>query len=127
MPNLPTEYVWKGEQRSIAYAVDANGNMPAKDFLESDEPSDRQKAGFLRVFQVLAATGRVVNVEHFKRESGPIWAFKSHHARIAAFQIGPTWYLTHGFIKKQPKWPREELKRAERIYGEHMQRIEGHR
>jgi hypothetical protein len=48
--------------------------------------------------------------------------FKRFQVRVGCFQVGNRWLLTHGFIKKTHKWPNSELKRAERIMQEHLDR-----
>ena len=75
---------------------------------------------------MLAADGHLGNPRHFKKEQGHIWAFKlSSGVRMAAFQHGRVWYLTHGFEKQRDRWPRMELERAERIRREHLERMRG--
>lgn len=127
MPDLPDEQiVRKGPASTIAYAVDANGEMPAKQFFENEQgkeaPSKQEKAGLFQVFQVMVTQGRVTNPEQFKKERGEIFGFKKYQARVAAFRVGTTWFLTHGFKKKRDKWPDTEIDRAERIRSEHLSR-----
>lgn len=117
----------RGPARTIAYAIDANGRMPARDFLESahgkDAPSKQELAALRHAFKVMANQGVIRNHEQFRKERGDIFGFKNYQARIAAFQVGTTWYLTHGFKKKRDKWPETELVRAERIRSEYLSRM----
>lgn len=127
MPGIPDEQiVLKGPASTIAYAVDANGTMPAKEFLESargkDAPTEQELAGLRQAFKVMTQQGRITNDEQFKKERGEIFGFKKYQARMAAFQVGNVWYLTHGFKKKRDKWPESELDRANRIRDEHLNR-----
>ena len=117
------DVVRRGPKRTIAWARDATGRRHAKDFLEGGEAPEKHRAALDQAFKVLAEHGRIANEQRFKKESGEIWGFKSYQVRIGAFQEGRVWYLTHGFIKKQNRWPARELKRAKRIRGEHLKRV----
>lgn len=128
MPGLPDEQiVLKGSKATIAYAMDAKGNMPAREFLESkkkgkDAPTAQECAGLEQAFKVMAEHGTIRNDQQFKKERGEIYGFKKYQARVAAFREGDTWFLTHGFKKKRDKWPEKELERANRIRDEHIKR-----
>jgi len=127
MPGLPDEQIVRtGPAATIAYAVDAKGDMPAKAFLDNskgkDAPSPQELAGLQQAFKVMAKHGKIRNTEQFKKERGEIYGFKKYQARIAAFRVGDTWFLTNGFKKKKDKWPERELDRANRIRDEHMKR-----
>lgn len=123
------QVVARGPVKTVAYALDAAGEMPACVFLNSrkgkNAPSDAELAGLVRLFQLMAQQGRIANSEHFKKERGEIFGFKKYQARVAAFQIGNTWFLTHGFKKKKDRWPDTELDRADRIRQEHINRTKG--
>ena len=125
MLDLPDEQVVvKGPARTIAYAIDANGRMPAREFLEATKgkgaPTEREKAGLYVLFQRMGEHGSIRNTEQFRKEQSEIYGFKKAQARVAAFQVSTVWFLTHGFKKKQPRWPASELKRAERIRIDHL-------
>ena len=127
MPSLPDDrIVVSGPARTVAYATDGQGRMPAKDFLEetsgSEAPTRQEKAGLERLFRLIANTGRIGNKEQFRKERGEIFGFKKYQLRVAAFQLGSVWYLTHGFKKKKDKWPEAELDRADRIRSEYLRR-----
>lgn len=125
------QLVEKGPARTVAYAIDANGCMPARDFLESTKgkhaPTKAELAGLHHLFKVMTQQGKITNDEQFKKERGEIFGFKKYQARIAAFQIGDVWYLTHGFKKKKDKWPNSEITKAERIREEHIKRTKEQR
>jgi Phage derived protein Gp49-like (DUF891) len=122
------QVVVRGPSRKVAYAVDASGNMPARDFLSMTKgkraPTAQEKAGLYHLFQVMASHGEIRNKQQFKKVQGEIYGFKKYQARIAAFQVGDVWYLTHGFKKKQDKWSPSEISRAERIRQEHLKKLE---
>jgi hypothetical protein len=118
----------KGPAMTVAYAKDSQGRMPARDFLDQtsgrDAPSKVEKAGLLRLFQLMADSGKITNREQFRKERNEIFGFKKFQARIATFQIDRVWFLTHGFKKQRDNWPRAELDRADRIRSEHLNREE---
>ena len=127
MSDIPEEQlVLKGPALTVAYAVDANGDMPAKEFLDEmtgkKAPTDREKAGLYQVFKVLTQIGKVTNELQFKKERDEIFGFKKYQARIAAFRVDDIWYLTHGFKKKKDRWSETEFTRANRIRNEHLKR-----
>lgn len=111
--------------RTIAYAQDAAGKCPARDFLESKSCPKKDKGALYHAFGQLASEGRVRNDERFKKERDHIWCFKSYQIRISAFQQGRVWFLAHGFVKKRDRVPRQELDRADRIRSEHLKRSSG--
>ena len=111
--------VMRGQERIIAYAIRTNGTSPARDFLET-EVDDRDLAALDRSFIAMAQIGKIHNREKFQKLEGEIWEFKRYQVRIGAFHQGYVWYLTHGFKKKQDKWPRPQLGRAKAIMMEHL-------
>lgn len=112
-----------GAQRTIDCATDASGEQPAFDFLASAECPAKDRARLVHWFRVIAEhTERKGTEEAFKFERDGLWAFKSYQARVLAFQVGRTWWLTHGFVKKKDKIPPAEFERAARIQAEHMKR-----
>jgi len=116
------DVVYRGAQRTVAYARDARGRALAKEYLEGEGIAARDAARLARLFERLGDGGKISNKEQFKKEHGEIWGFKSYQARLGAFPVGRTWYLTHGFEKKKNKWSAAELQRAERIRKEHLTR-----
>ncbi len=110
----------RGRLRIVECAVDARGQSPALEFVESLSDSDQDKV--TNLFQRLANLGEIGNREKFKLLEGKIWQFKSYQIRIPCFQDGRSWVLTHGFIKKQDAASKSEIKRAIRIQGEDLAR-----
>jgi hypothetical protein len=121
MDDVPDEdlVVPRGRSRTIAFARDASGARPAKQFLEQDVPVSLRMR-LRATFRFLAEEGRIDSTKWFKKERGDIWAFKTGNIRVACFSKGRVWYLTHGFVKRRDRWPAEELSRAERIRWEHL-------
>ncbi|QDT52429.1 hypothetical protein Pan44_04400 [Caulifigura coniformis] len=114
---MPIEIVAKGPVRTIAFAECRSGK-PAKDFLEGLDPAQERKLRAL--FKITANHGESGNEQKFKKERGKIWAFKRDQMRVACFRQGNTFFLTHGFLKKEDRWPTAELDRADRIMQEHL-------
>ncbi len=108
-----------GPKRTIAFAVRANGSMPAKEFYESLDESQKRQVAVL--FERMANEGVIRNREQFKKVRGEIFEFKRFQIRIGCFPVGRTWVLTHGFIKKSDDWKQAELDRANSIRCEHLE------
>lgn len=116
------DIIINGTMRTIAYARDASGRAHAQDFLDGECP-EKDRKRIRHWFVLIAEHGEAhASREAFRHERGPIHAFKSFQARVGAFRIGNTWFITHGFIKKRDEWPPAELKRAIRIRAEHLAR-----
>jgi phage-related protein len=124
MPNKPVidfEYdpIVKGRCASVAYARRANGNRPAKEYIEKLQQSDQAKLS--KSFRTIAETGRIFNKERFRHLRGKIYEFKVHpKVRVLCFQMNKTWYLTHGFDKETGNTPGRQIDCAEDIMGEHI-------
>jgi hypothetical protein len=113
-----------GVVRTIAYARDASARAHARTFLDEVCPSNDYDR-LQRWFRLIADQGeRAASKKAFRHEAGAIHAFRGHRARIAAFRVGETWFLTHGFLKQRDRWPPEQLQRAARIRLEHLSREE---
>jgi hypothetical protein len=122
MAGLPdTTVLMRGPMRTIAYALHESGKMQAREFLEGEMCPEKDKRAFLRAFEVMSSQGVIRNDERFKVEQSPIYAFKSFQARIPTFQVGTTWFLAYGFIKKRDRWRPEEIQRALRIRADHLE------
>ncbi len=103
----------RGNWGYVEYGRLEDGSSPAKDFVEALAIKD--KAKLVHLFKQLANTGRISNKEKFRHEGGKIFSFKVGQIRIACYQSGNRWILTHGFNKKRDRWPPPELERAETL------------
>jgi phage-related protein len=111
--------VIKGPCAIVAYARRANGNRPAKDYIENLGPSDQAKLA--KSFKTIADVGTFFNKERFRKLRGRIYEFKVHpKIRVLCFQKGQTWFLTHGFDKERGDTPPHQIRRAENIMNEHL-------
>lgn len=112
--------VVRGNQRTIEYAICANGSMPAREFVNGLDEDEQRRLDNL--FRRMAETGRIFNKTQFKQVKDRIYEFKRYQTRVGCFQIGTRWVLTHGFFKKDDRWRKSELERAKRIMKEHLAR-----
>jgi len=100
------------------YRVDAiaiNGVCLVQEFIDGLERPDQKKV--VALLRRAADFGPPVNEEKFKKlNSEGIYEFKSYQVRIfCAFEKGRIIILTHGFVKKSGKTPRNEIERATRL------------
>ena len=135
-----TDVVAEGRWGTVECAVRPSGRSPAKDFFEKDcerirekgkeQPEATARARFAVLFQQMANYGNVSG-KRFKKEMGRLYAFRhevgNQQIRFPCFQDGNRWILTHGFIKPgakrgKGKWPESEIRRAEEIMAEYLQR-----
>lgn len=102
----------------MIWAMTASG-APARECLESLDPAER--ARILRLYQKLADSGRIHNVEHFKKLEGTeFWQFKGHQARfLGVFEPGGRFVVLTGFVKKSRRTPRSEIDRARHVLNEY--------
>ncbi len=97
----------------VEYAIRQDGTMPAKDFVNSLDPSVKDR--ILAAFRHVAQTGgRGVPPQVFKHERDELWAFKCKHEkrriRLPCFRRNNRWIVTHGFFKPpRSKWPEQEF------------------
>jgi phage-related protein len=103
--------------RVIKFYHTASGRCPVEEFL--DELDDRALAKVLAVFKLIE-TLDMVPVQYFKKLSDQkLWEARVSHAgqayRFLGFwDKGALIILTHGFSKKTPKTPDQEIKKAKR-------------
>ena len=122
---MPIKEYISGEKGVIAVYVDERNQSDVIDFLENLAESDQKKV--IHLFDLFCRQGRIWNEEKFKKEEGPIWAFKSFQVRIlCAFLPGkskPTVLLLHGLHKKADKLSRSDLDKAQLMFGNILKSI----
>ena len=110
---------YQGTVFAIEFAKEKNGACPACEFF--DGLSQLDKAKLMALFQIAGDQGRFYNPEKFGDLGGGLYEFKSFQIRMpfayAKNERGLI-VVTHGFIKKKDKAPKEEIARAWRIYQE---------
>jgi len=111
--------VYQGAVFAIAFARETTGSCPAREFF--DGLSLAEKAKLMALFQLAADQGKFYNPEKFGDLGDGLYEFKCFQIRMpfayAKIERGMI-LITHGFIKKKNRAPKEEIKRAWRIYGE---------
>ena len=117
--NFRDDPLVKGPCAIVAYACRANGNRPAKDFIESLEKSDQAKLA--KSFHHIAHVGNIHNIQRFRKLHGKIYEFKVYpKVRVLCFQLEKTWFLTHGFNKETGDTPPRQINTAEDIMKEYI-------
>ena len=116
---MAREIAYQGAVFAIAFAREKSGACPACEFF--DRLARLDKAKLMALFRIASDHGKFFNPEKFGDLSGGLFEFKSFHIRMpfayAKNERGLI-LITHGFIKKKDKTPREEITRAWRIYEE---------
>ena len=89
-----------GEKRTIRFASIDGKPAPAKDDLESLKPGNRAK--FATKMSMLALNGWLKSPEQMRQigEDG-IWEIKIDGHRMACFNEGEVWFMTHVFKKQR--------------------------
>jgi phage-related protein len=109
----------KGPCAIVAYARQLNGKRPALDYIEKLQKPDWAKLA--KSFHKMAQVGNINNIERFRKLRGKIYEFKIHpKVRVLCFQLGKTWFLTHGFDKETGDTSPRQIMRAEQIMKEHI-------
>jgi hypothetical protein len=106
--------VAEGKSCKVECAMTVNERFPAEEFL--DQLSAKEQQHLQVSFQQVADQGRSSRLKHRR---GRFHGFACGATiRIACFQIGRIWRLTHGFVKKTRKWKEREFDTANRIMKE---------
>jgi phage-related protein len=110
---------YQGAVFAIAFAREKSGACPACEFF--DPLSLLEKAKLMALFRIAGDHGAFHNDQKFGDLKNGLFEFKSGQIRMpfayAKNERGLI-LITHGFIKKKDKTPKEEITRAWRIYEE---------
>lgn len=117
-----------GRWGAVVWAVDASGRAPALEFFL--RLSDEEAAKIEGLFELLAESGWIANVEKFKKlddiSGQAIWEFKSFQIRfLGGFVPGGRFVVAHGVKKKKNKHKSSDLDRTARILNAHLSRQAG--
>ena len=112
--------------RSLVFYKTEKGQCPVTVFLDSLPSKVARKVTWvLKLVQELD----IVPTQYFKKlsDTDEIWecrmVFGGNTYRILGFFYGTnSLVLTHGFIKKTPKTPAEEIMTAEQLKADHIRR-----
>jgi phage-related protein len=111
--------VYSGTKFTIAFAREKSGACPAAEFFAALSVSDQAK--LMALFRIAADHGAFHNPEKFGDLGGGLFEFKSFQVRMPfaySKKHRGMILVTHGFIKKKNKTPKEEIARAWRIWNE---------
>ncbi len=104
---------YSGRMSRIAFARNREGACPAEEFFDLLPKSDQAKLDNL--FRILGDLGKHTNKEKFGDLENGLYEFKSFQIRMPfayAKNKSGLVLISHGFIKKSPKTPKAEIKRA---------------
>ncbi len=114
---------YQGAKFSIEFALDSGGRCPGGEFFDDLDMKD--KAKLMALFRLACEHGDFHNKEKFGDLSDGLFEFKSFQVRMpfayAKNERGVI-LITHGFIKKKNKAPKEEIERARRILNQDQDR-----
>jgi phage-related protein len=105
-----------------------NGKIPIQEFLDSLQ--NKHYAKVVRDLNLLKRFGfQLAATQHVKHLDDGIFelrtSFSSNIFRVCFFHvIRDKIILTHGFVKKTQKTPREEINRAKKLRNEFYERLE---
>jgi len=114
-----------GKMRRIFFARSSNGDIPAKEFLDSAKRGSVATWGKLdRILKRLSDFGQIRNKEQFRPVGDDLWEVKEGGGkRLVGYFSYSHFILTHGFEKRgggkaSNKFPPTERERALRIKSE---------
>ena len=120
---LKPDCICSGQKFKIFFAIRKNKIQPAKAFLDNLQKADLVK--ILSLLKKFSNSGRIRNKTQFRHEKDGIFAFKRFQIRLLGFYGPPgTFIITNGFKKKQPKLPKNQLKKAQNIRNEFNKLLE---
>ena len=120
LENMSFIRIWE-EENIVIDAVQINKSCPAKDFLD-DKLQDNEEKRLYALFALFSRqNGRITNIRklrklHFSCEN--CFEFKpTGQVRISFIYLKETNHicLLDGFKKKQDKWPRNKIKKTEKL------------
>ncbi len=124
--NVDITIIARGRRCRVICAKQLNCREPVADFLRKLRKTDKEKlAKIVAKFKKLADAGEIHNELQFKHIKDHIWEVKIGQFRFPCFRYKNDWIVTHGFKKKQDKWPPGELERANRIRRECIGLLKG--
>ncbi len=116
---MARKVAYQGLVFGIAFATEKSGSCPACEFF--DGLSQLDKAKLMALFRIAGDHGKFHNPEKSGDLGGGLFEFKSFQIRMPfayARNERRLVLITHGFIKKKDKTPKDEIARAWRIYEE---------
>jgi phage-related protein len=121
---MARKIAYQGAVFAVAFAGERSGACPACEFFDGLAQLD--KAKLMALFRIAGDHGKFFNPEKFGDLGGGLFEFKSFQIRMpfayAKSERGLI-LITHGFVKKKAKTPKDEIARAWRIYEEDQAQI----
>lgn len=123
-----TQIAAEGEWGRIEWAIDLNGNMPARSYYLN--LSDADKAKINALFQLFVRQGFIKNREKFKKlgdkakgKGSELWEFKSFQNRfLGDYRPNRRFVIAYALRKKGDNLPKTDIAKAVRILEESDQR-----
>ncbi len=114
----------RGAWGTVEWALDSQGNTPARNYYLSLLEKERAKVNAL--FRRLAEQGVIYNREKFKRlgqkaggKGAKLWEFKSFQDRfLGDFRPGKRFLIAHALYKQSDNLSQSDIERAVRILEE---------
>ena len=126
MPKKINNVFYRGPLYTIEYAVTADGKMPVKEDLEKLKcRDDRKYSRFKLLFIQYAKTGTLPESKLDDYKGTKLKKFKHSQAypyRVPCFFMGNRVVLTHLFRKGGNRQVQDQIRKAERIMKEHIER-----
>lgn len=99
----------------IDYYSTSSGRTPVEEFI--DGLPEKTKTRVYNTFELLSEFGPILRMPHAKKVIGmPLWELRILGEQSLRFfyiaKIGQVFLLLHGFVKKEQKTPRKEIKTA---------------
>jgi hypothetical protein len=106
----------------ILWGIASNDGCQARDYYKSLEDADRAKA--LALFKRMADVGKIYDKTKFNKETAKLYAFKPQPHRFFCFFVkGKRIFIASAYQKQGDKIPLQEIRWAENLRIECMQRI----
>jgi phage-related protein len=110
----------------IAYYETASGKWPVKEVIDGIE--ERLQAKVYNTFELLVEFGTKLGMPHVKKVSSTqLWELRVLGGRSLRFfyvvRMGRKFLILHGFVKKNTKTPRREIKVALARLRDHEERF----
>jgi phage-related protein len=117
---IDSQIIYRGRCFTLSGITD-KGICLVQEFIEGLDEANKKKV--LALLKRSADNGPPKNTEKFKHLEDKICEFKSYQVRLLCFfEKDKVILLTHGFIKKKDKAPKEEIERAKSLMVSYQRR-----
>jgi hypothetical protein len=113
-----------GPEFTIEWYYIASGTIPALEYFEDLDLPEKVKT--MRLFELIATNGKILNIQKFRNEGNGIYAFKPQpHRFLCFFCVGKKIIVTNAFVKKRDDLPTKEKERAKNYRDDYNARVRG--